>query len=143
MLSKGDNMATQEQKGKMKTETKKHDEDTDVVMFFLISIAILLTSFFVFFLMMENIAQYPISLQTPISLQVAYPNHTITQNCTIITTSSQGGHLMDPKNTIQCNFPPSMINNIRNNPFNCSITNKTILTCVGSSVWEGRILSAR
>ena len=86
----------------------------------------------------------------PISMQVFYPNHpniTITQNCTAFTTSESGylnGQPINPKNTTQCNFPQNMAPD-DSNPFNCNISNKSIIcsgTPPGQNVtWKGTILN--
>ena len=86
----------------------------------------------------------------PISMQVFYPNHpniTIIQNCTGFTTTNSGyinGQPINPKNTTQCNLPQSMAPD-DSNPFNCNITNKSII-CTGTPpgqnvTWKGTILN--
>ena len=93
---------------------------------------------------MAFIAEYPISMQ------VFYPNHpniTIIQNCTGFTTTNSGyinGQPINPKNTTQCNLPQSMAPD-DSNPFNCNISNKSIIcsgTPPGQNVtWKGTILN--
>jgi hypothetical protein len=106
----------------------------------IISIAIIL----IYLAPMASVMQYPITMQ------VFYPNHpnmTITQNCTGFTTSESGylnGQPINETNTTTCILPHSMALDY-SNPFNCNITNKSII-CTGTPpgqnvTWKGTILN--
>ena len=101
--------------------------------------SLLITLFYI--VPMVSIAQYPVSMQ------VFYPNLTITQNCTKFSVSSSGylnGQPITPQNTTECHLPQSMAPD-DSNPFNCKIMNKSIIcsgTPPGQNVtWKGTILN--
>ena len=101
--------------------------------------SLLITLFYI--VPMVSIAQYPVSMQ------VFYPNLTITQNCTKFSVSSSGylnGQPITPQNTTECHLPQGMAPD-DSNPFNCKIKNKDIIcsgTPPGQNVtWNGTILN--